>query len=57
MHLIDADEKEIMLVCHSYGGIPGRGAGHGLIKIARAKEEKKGGVTGMRYISGFLVPE
>ena len=57
MHLTEADAKEIVVVCHSYGGIPGAGAAHGLSKIARAKEGKKGGVTGLVYVSGFVVPE
>ena len=57
MHSTEADEKDIVVVCHSYGGIPGAGAAHGLSKIARAKEGKKGGVIGLIYISGFVVPE
>lgn len=54
---IEADGKDIVVVCHSYGGIPGGGAAYGLSKTARAKEEKKGGITGLIYVSGFVVPE
>ena len=57
IHSMDADGQDIVVVCHSYGGIPGGGAAHGLSKIARAKEGKKGGVIGLVYISGFVVPE
>ena len=59
-HLIrsmETDGKDVVVVCHSYGGIPGAGAAHGLSKIARAKGEKKGSVIGLIYVSGFVVPE
>lgn len=54
---IDVDGKDVVVVCHSYGGIPGGGAAYGLSKIARAKEGKKSGVTGLIYVSGFVVSE
>ena len=54
---LDAGSQDIVVVCHSYGGIPGGGAAFGLSKAARAKEGKEGGVLGMIYVSGFIVPE
>ena len=54
---IDTVDKDIVVVAHSYGGIPAGGAAHGLSKIARAKEGKKGCVIGLVYVSGFIVPE
>ena len=57
VHSIETDEKDIVIVCHSYGGIPGGGAAYGLSKIARAKEGKKGGVIGLIYVSGFIAQE
>lgn len=57
LQLMDANGKDVVVVCHSYGGIPGGGAAYGLSKLSRAKEGKKGGVTGLIYISGFVVPE
>ncbi len=57
LHSIDTVDKDIVVVAHSYGGIPAGGAAHGLSKIARAKEGKKGGVIGLVYVAGFIVPE
>lgn len=57
LHSMDADGKYIVIVCHSYGGIPGGGAAFGLSKTARARQGKKGGVTGLVYVAGFVVPE
>lgn len=54
---IDTVDKDIVVVAHSYGGIPAGGATYGLGKIARAKEGKIGGVVGLVYVSGFIVPE
>ena len=53
---IDAG-KDLVVICHSYGGIPGGGAAYGLSKTARAKDRKEGGVIGLIYISGFVVSE
>ena len=55
--LIETEGKDVVVVCFSYGGIPGGGAASGLSKGARIKEGKKGGIIGLAYISGFVVPE
>ena len=55
--LIESDGKDIVLICHSYGGVPGGAAAYGLSKISRAKEGKKGGVIGLIYVCGFAVTE
>ncbi|KAI9708237.1 MAG: hypothetical protein M1820_004191 [Bogoriella megaspora] len=56
--LILLDEgKDVLVVAHSYGGIPAGGAAKGLGKGQRKKEGKKGGVIGMVYVSAFVVPE
>lgn len=49
--------KEVVVVCHSYGGIPAGGAAAGLAKKDRAERNEKGGVLGLIYLSGFVVPE
>ena len=54
---IDADGKDLVVVCHSYGGIPGGGAAYGLSKTARGKDRKEGGVIGLIYVSGIIVSE
>ena len=57
LSLIDDEEKDVVVVCHSYGGIPGGGAARGLSKEVRAAEGRKGGVIGIIYMCAFVVPE
>ena len=47
----------MILVAHSYGGIPAGGAAYGLSKYAREKDGRKGGIVGLVYMSAFVVPE
>ena len=54
---IEEEGKDVILLCHSYGGIPGGGAAYSLSKSARMQQGKKGGVVGLIYISAFIVPE
>lgn len=53
--LIDAGQS-VVIVCHSYGGIPGGGAAHNLSKSFREKQGKQGGVIGLIYMTSFVVP-
>ena len=55
--LLEIDGQDVVILCHSYGGIPGGGAVRGLSKTSRYKEGKKGGVIGLMYMSAFVVPE
>ena len=55
--LIDADEKEVVVIAHSYGGIPTGGAAYGLSQTTRCQDGKKGGVIGLIYIAAFVVSE
>lgn len=55
--LIEAQGKDVVLVMHSYGGIPGSVAAHGLDKVQRMKEGRQGGVLGLIFVSGFVVEE
>jgi alpha-beta hydrolase superfamily lysophospholipase len=47
--------KEILLVGHSYGGIPISAAALGLSKRTRSKSGKVGGIIGLVYITALLV--
>ena len=47
--LIEDQAKNVMLVTHSYGGVSGSGAAHGLSTVSRAKAGKKGGVVGICF--------
>ena len=57
LRLINDGEKDLVIVCHSYGGIPGGGAAYGLSKTARAKDKKEGGIVGLIYVSGLIISE
>lgn len=54
--LIENEGKEVVIVMHSYGGVPGSSAARGLGKVQRVGEGKKGGVVGLIYVSGFVLP-
>ena len=52
-----ADEgKDVVIVMHSYGGVPGSSAARGLSKAQRSGEGKSGGVVGLIHVSGFVLP-
>ncbi|KAL9083353.1 MAG: hypothetical protein Q9165_008553 [Trypethelium subeluteriae] len=55
LHHLD-EGKDVLVLAHSYGGIPAGGAARGLSKAHRQKEGKKGGVIGLVYVSAFVVP-
>lgn len=50
------DSADVVLVVHSYAGIPGTAAIQGLNKASRAKEAKTNGVVGILYIAA-AIPE
>lgn len=54
--LIEDQGKDVVIVMHCYGGVPGSAAAVGLGKVQRVKKEKKGGVVGLIYISAIVVP-
>jgi pimeloyl-ACP methyl ester carboxylesterase len=51
--LIEEDEKEVVLVVHSYSGMPGTEAPVSLGKKEREAKGLKGGVTRLVYIMAF----
>jgi pimeloyl-ACP methyl ester carboxylesterase len=46
---------DIVIIMHSYGGIPGTQAVAGLSKTSRLAEGKKGGVIALVYLCAFLL--
>jgi pimeloyl-ACP methyl ester carboxylesterase len=46
---------DIVIILHSYGGIPGTQAVAGLSKASRLAEGKKGGVIALVYLCAFLL--
>ena len=55
--LIEDEGRDVILVNHSYGGIPGGGAAYGLAKDKRAADGRTAGVVGIVYMTAFVVPE
>ena len=55
--LVEKEGKEVVVVMHSYGGMPGSAASTGLGKDQRAREDMPGGVVGLIFISGFVIAE
>lgn len=55
--LVEHEGKDIVLVMHSYAGMPGAAAATGLAKSQRVKEGKSGGIVGLVFIAAFVVPE
>lgn len=49
------DGKHVLVVMHSYGGIPGTQAVEGLTKKERQERGKDGGVMGMVYVTSLLI--
>ena len=55
--LIEPDGKDVVVIAHSYGGVPAGGAAHGLSKSSRSHDGKSGGVLGLIYMTAHMVPE
>lgn len=51
------DGKDVVLVMHSYGGLPGGAAAKGLSKSERGSEGQPGGVIGLVFLAAFLARE
>lgn len=54
--LIEQDQ-DVLLVMHSYAGMPTAAAAVGLSKSQRQKEGKSGGIIGLVFIGAFIVAE
>lgn len=54
--LID-EAKDVTVLMHSYGGIPGSAALDGLGKSAREKEGKSNGIVRLIYVCSFALKE
>lgn len=55
--LIVAESKFVILVMHSYGGVAGTNAVHGLEAAARQEKGEKGGIIHCLFVAAFLVPK
>jgi alpha-beta hydrolase superfamily lysophospholipase len=48
--------REVLMVCHSYGGVPGTASIEGHSVAERAAKGLKGGIKSVLYISALLPP-
>ncbi|KAL4925054.1 alpha/beta hydrolase [Aspergillus undulatus] len=55
--LVENEGRDILLVMHSYAGMPGAAAAKGLSKTERQTQGKPGGIVGMVFVAAFIVPE
>ena len=51
-----ASGKDVILVLHSYSGIPGTESAKGLLKKDREAQHKAGGIISLVYLTAFLLP-
>jgi len=51
LKVLDEDKKDVLVVMHSYGGIPGTNASHGLGKEQRKAEGKQTGIVNLAYVT------
>ena len=49
--------KEVVLVCHSYGGIPGTAAAESNTVAERKAKGENGGIISVVYIAAFALPQ
>lgn len=54
--LVDAG-KDVVVVCHSYSGIPGPEALRGLAKLERQRSGHEGGVSRLVFVMAIMLPE
>lgn len=52
--ILDHEERDVVLVSHSYGGIPASAAAKGLSKATRTSQGKKTGVIGQIFMAALL---
>ena len=48
--------KDVIVLMHSYGGIPGGAAARDLGKVQIPHDGRRGAVLGLIYIAGFVLP-
>lgn len=51
------DEQDVVLLCHSFGGMAGCQAVNGLEASARAEAGERGGVQVVVFLNAFIVKE
>lgn len=55
--LVEHDGRDVVLICHSFGGVPGCQAVNGFEKDVRAGRGEAGGITRVVFLNAFIVKE
>ncbi|KAK7977296.1 Alpha/Beta hydrolase protein [Apiospora saccharicola] len=55
--ILDREQRDIVLLAHSYGGIVGGAACKGLDKQTRSRQGHKTGIVGLIYVAGSIALE
>ncbi|KAK7948008.1 uncharacterized protein PG986_008894 [Apiospora aurea] len=55
--ILDEQERDIVLLIHSYGGVVGGAAAKGLNKQTRAAQGRKTGILGLIYVAAIITLE
>jgi len=55
IHLILGEQKDVVLVMHSYGAVPACEAVRGFTVEERTREGKRGGVVGLVFLGGWVL--
>lgn len=55
--VIGKQGKDVILVLHSFGGVPGCAAAGPFVRSARKKQDQKGGIMAILFIAAFAVPK
>lgn len=55
--IVDGQHRDVILVCHSYGGWPGSRAVHGWDRPTQEAQGKNNDIVRLIFLSAFLLPE
>jgi alpha-beta hydrolase superfamily lysophospholipase len=55
--LVQSQQKDVILLCHAYGGMVGSQCVNGLERSARAKAGRQGGIVKVIFLSALLPQE
>ena len=55
--VIGEQGKDVVLVLHSFGGVPGCAAAGPFLRSVRKKQEKEGGIMAVLFIAAFAIPK
>ena len=54
---VENQHKDVILVCHSYGGVPGSRAVNGWDAATRQQDGQSNGIIELVFIAAFLLPD